>query len=122
MHKKIKISYHQIFLLFVFLLIAVSSCKSSFEKIRTSNDPEKILIEANKYYDDEKYMNAQILYEIILPYYKGKKEADDIYYKFAYTYYNLKDYLVASHYFKSFASSFANSPKKEEALYMTAIS
>ncbi len=122
MHKKIKISYHQIFLLFVFLLIAVSSCKSSFEKIRTSNDPEKILIEANKYYDDEKYMNAQILYEIILPYYKGKKEADDIYYKFAYTYYNLKDYLVASHYFKSFASSFANSPKKEEALYMTAYS
>lgn len=122
MHKKIKISYHQIFLLFVFLLIAVSSCKSSFEKIRTSNDPEKILIEANKFYDDEKYMNAQILYEIILPYYKGKKEADDIYYKFAYTYYNLKDYLVASHYFKSFASSFANSPKKEEALYMTAYS
>lgn len=122
MHKKIKISYQQIFLLFVFLLFAASSCKSSFEKIRTSNDPEKILVEANKFYDDEKYMNAQILYEIILPYYKGKKEADDIYYKFAYTYYYLKDYLVASHYFKSFASSFSNSPKKEEALYMTAYS
>lgn len=122
MHKKIKISYQQIFLLFVFLLFAASSCKSSFEKIRTSNDPEKILVEANKFYDDEKYMNAQILYEIILPYYKGKKEADDIYYKFAYTYYYLKDYLVASHYFKSFASSFSNSPKKEEALYMTAFS
>jgi outer membrane protein assembly factor BamD len=122
MHKKIKISYQQIFILSVFLLFAASSCKSSFEKIRTSNDPEKILIEANKYYDDEKYMNAQILYEIILPYYKGKKEADDIYYKFAYSYYYLKDYLVASHYFKSFASSFTNSPKKEEALYMTAYS
>jgi outer membrane protein assembly factor BamD len=122
MHKKIKAVYQNIFLLSLIILFTVSSCKSSFEKIRTSNDPEKILMEANNYYDDEKYMNAQILYEIILPYYKGKKEADDIYYKFAYTYYHLKDYLVASHYFKSFASSFTNSPKREETLYMTAYS
>lgn len=104
------------------MAIASYSCKSSFEKVRTSNDPEKILVEANKYYDQEKYMNAQILYEIILPFYKGKKEAEDLFYKFAYTYYHLKDYMVAAHYFRSYATTFSNSPKREECLYMTAYS
>lgn len=110
------------FIVLIFLASTIFSCKSSFEKVRTSNDPEKILIEANKFYDEEKYMNAQILYEIILPFYKGKKEADDLFYKFAYTYYHLKDYMVAAHYFRSYASSFINSPKREECLYMTAYS
>ncbi|MBK7093601.1 MAG: outer membrane protein assembly factor BamD [Saprospiraceae bacterium] len=110
------------FIVLVFFTVTIYSCKSSFEKVRTSNEPEKILVEANKFYDEEKYMNAQILYEIILPFYKGKKEADDLFYKFAYTYYHLKDYMVASHYFKSYASSFSNSPKREECLYMTAYS
>ncbi len=108
-----------------FLLIAVflmSSCKSSFEKLRTSNDPEKIFIEANKYYKQGDYMKAQILYEIVLPYYKGKKEAQDLFYKFAYTYYYLEDYMLASHYFKSYSNSFTNSPYREEVLFMAAYS
>lgn len=119
--------YHKKFLhfsswvLIVFVLI-FSSCKSSFEKVRTSNDPVKIYESANKYFEDGKYMNAQILYEIVLPYFKGKKEAEDLFYNYAYTYYNLKDYLIASHYFESYASSFYNSPKKEECMYMAAYS
>lgn len=109
----------------VIILVMISltySCKSSFEKIRTSNDPEYIFKEANKLYDDGKYMNAQILYEIIIPFFRGKTEAEDIFYRYAYTYYNLKDYSTAAHYFRSFASSFLNSDKREECLYMAAYS
>lgn len=101
-------------------MILFGSCKSSFEKVRTSNDPEKMYIAANKYYDEGSYSNAQILYELIIPYYRGKKEAEDLYYRYAYTYYNLKDYMLASHYFKNFAASFYNSPRREEAMYMSA--
>lgn len=110
-------------LIIIFMMISLAySCKSSFEKIRTSNDPEYILGEANKLFDDGKYMNAQILYEIIIPFYRGKSEAEDIFYRYAYTYYNLKDYLTAAHYFRSFSSSFLNSDKREEALFMAAFS
>jgi len=108
-----------------FLILSIvlfASCKSSYEKLRTSNDPEKILVNANKYYQDGDYLKAQTLYEIVLPYYKGKKQAEDIYFKFANTYYNLEDYILSAHYFKSYAKSFINSPKREEALYMAAYS
>ena len=113
--------YRNIAFLFIAVFL-ISSCKSSFEKLRTSNDPEKIFVEANKFYDNEDYMKAQILYEIVLPYYKGKKEAQDLFYKFAYTYYYLEDYMLASHYFKSYSNSFTNSPYREEVLFMAAYS
>ncbi len=113
--------YNNIALLF-FTVFLISSCKSSFEKLRTSNDPEKVFIEANKFYEKGNYMKAQILYEIVLPYYKGKKEAQDLFYKFAYTYYYLEDYMLASHYFKSYSNSFTNSPYREETLFMAAYS
>ena len=106
----------------IFLTLVIYSCKSSFEKVRTSNDPVQILTEADRYYDEGKYMNAQVLYEIILPFYKGKKEAEELFYKYAYTYYYLRDYMVAAHYFRSYASSFVSNPKREECLYMTAYS
>jgi len=108
-------------LLFTFLIL-FSSCKTEFEKIRTSNDPTKILVEATKQYDDENYLKAQSLYDIIIPFYRGKKEADDIFYKYAYTHYNLNDYILASHYFDSYAKTFGNSTKKEEASFMAAYS
>jgi outer membrane protein assembly factor BamD len=110
-------------LIIAIMIISLAySCKSSFEKIRTSNDPEYILTEANKLFDEGKNMNAQILYEIIIPFYRGKNEAEEIFYRYAYTYYNLRDYSTAAHYFRSFSSSFLNSDKREEALYMAAYS
>lgn len=104
------------------LVIAVNGCKSEFERVRTSNDPVLLLGQANKYYDQGKYMNAQTLYDIAIPYFRGKAEAEDLFYKYAYTYYHLEDYILAAHYFKNFASSFVNSSKKEEAAYMSAYS
>ena len=108
--------------LIILIIVLFASCKSSFERLRTSNDPEKILLSANKYYEEGDYLKAQTLYEIVLPYYKGKKQAEDLFFKFAYTYYHLEDYILAAHYFKSYANSFINSPKREEALYMAAYS
>ncbi len=108
--------------LIILIIILFASCKSSFEKLRTSNEPEKIFVSANKYYQDGDYLKAQTLYEIVLPYYKGKKQAEELFFNFANTYYQLEDYILAAHYFKSYANSFINSPKREEALYMAAYS
>ncbi len=103
-------------------LICLQSCKTQFEEVRTSNDPVKILASANKYYEDEDYLKAQALYELVIPFYRGKKEAEDLFYKYAYTYYNQNQFILAAHYFNSFSNTFYNSPKKEEMSYMSAYS
>ena len=55
------------------------SCKSTYEQVRTSNDPVKIMEEANKLYQDEDYYKAQALYELVIPFFRGKKEAQDLF-------------------------------------------
>jgi len=92
---------------FTCLLFILSACKSEFELLRTSNQPEKIYIAANKYYDEKDYDRAIALYDIIIQYYRGKQEAE---------------FILASTYFKNYASTFSNSPKKEEMEFMSAYS
>ena len=88
--------------------------------MRTSNDPEKVLQAANDYYEKEDYLKAQALYEIIIPFYRGKKEAEDLFYKYSYTYYHQDQFLLAAHYFNSFTKTFYNSTSKEEMAFMSA--
>lgn len=107
---------------FAVSVILFVSCKSEFERVRTSNDPVLILKEANEYYEGEAWLRAQTLYDIVIPFYRGKVEAEDLFFKYAYTYYNLEDYILAAHYFNSFANSFINSSKREEASFMSAYS
>ena len=103
-------------------MVLVSSCKTDYEKVRTSNDPKLMYQAANQYYADGNYLNAQTLYELSIPYYRGKKEAEELYYNFADCHYQMGEYILSSHYFKNFATSFYSSPKKEQADYMAAYS
>lgn len=108
--------------IYLLLLVGLVSCKSQFEKVRASNDPEKVLKEADRYFQEEDYTKAQILFEQVIPFYRGKEKAEDLFFKFAQTHYHLKEYMLAAHYYKSFANTYFNSPKKEEALFMSAYS
>lgn len=100
----------------------LSSCRTAFEEVRSSNDPIKILEAANKYYEEEDYLKAQTLYELVVPFYRGKQEAEDVFYKYAYTYYHMEQYILAAHYFNSFTKTFYNSARKEEMAFMSAYS
>lgn len=110
------------FLIAFLILSGFVACKSSYEKVRSSNDPDRILKSADNYYAQEEYVKAQGLYEIIIPYYRGKKEAEDLFYKYTYCYYNQGEYLLASHYFNNFVKTFYNSTRKEEMSFMSAYS
>ncbi len=108
--------------LFILIIVLLGACKTDYEKVRTSNDPKLIYEAANQYYKNGNYLNAQTLYELCIPYYRGKEEAEDLYYKFADTHFQQGEYLLSSHYFKNFASSFYASPKKDEAEFLAAYS
>lgn len=97
-------------------------CKSEFEKIRASGDTDKIYTKAFEYYEQEEYLRAQTLLELIIPAYRGKPELEKIYFAYADTYYKLGKYIMGNYYFKNFASTFPNSAQREEADFMAAYS
>lgn len=104
------------------ILVGLTSCKSKFESLRTSNQPEKVYKAANDYYKEKQYDRAIALYDIVIQYYRGKQEAEDLFFKYAYAHYYQGDYILASTYFKNYAGTFSNSVNKEEAEYMAAYS
>lgn len=104
------------------LAVLLTSCKSEFEKIRTSGDPELLLTKANEYYEKDEFQKAQTLYELLIPVYRGKKELESIYYNYAYTYYHLQRYILASYYFTNFSTTFPTSQYREELEFMSAYS
>jgi outer membrane protein assembly factor BamD len=106
----------------VYLLLAVviAGCKSNFEKLRTSTDTAKKYQEALKLYNNKKYTKALVLFEDLVQRYKGRSEAEDLYYYYADTHYKLGDYTTARYHFKTFADTYPSSPKAEQARYMSA--
>lgn len=106
----------------VYLLLAVviAGCKSNFEKLRTSTDTAKKYQEALKLYNSKKYSKALVLFEDLVQRYKGRSEAEDLYYYYADTHYKLGDYTTARYHFKTFADTYPSSAKAEQARYMSA--
>lgn len=104
------------------LLFSVVSCKSEYEKIRTSGDGERILNQAFAYYEKEQYLRAQTLFDLVLTNLRGDPRAEKAYFYYAYSHYYQKDYTLAAYYFKTFSNTFTNSPFREEAAFMSAYS
>jgi outer membrane protein assembly factor BamD len=107
------------FLYLSIISIFFVSC-SNLNKVLKSNDPQYKLRMAEQYYAKGKYTQAQMVYEDVIPYFKGSQEFEDIYYKYAYTAYHQRDYLNAENLFKTFLEVFPNSKSAEEIQYMRA--
>lgn len=100
----------------------LASCKSEFERVRASGDPALLYQKAFEYYDNEDYLKSQALLELVMPSYRGKKEAEAIFMRYAYTYYHTGQYILASYYFNNFSQTYSTSPQREEADFMSAFS
>ncbi|MBK9337032.1 MAG: outer membrane protein assembly factor BamD [Lewinellaceae bacterium] len=98
------------------------ACKSEFERIRVSGDAELVLNKAFEYYEKGEYLRSQTLFDLVLNTVRGGKDAEKAYFQYAYTYYHLKQYVLAAYYFKSFSNTFTSSAYREEATYMSAYS
>lgn len=109
----------------LFILIAsilfLQACSSQFSKVLKSKDYEYKLKMADKYYAGKKYHKAQQLYVELFPVFKGSDKFEDLYYKYAYCSYYLKDYLDAENLYNGYLGVFPNSPRAEEIAYMHAL-
>ncbi|MFN3639516.1 MAG: outer membrane protein assembly factor BamD [Flavobacterium sp.] len=101
------------------ILVFFASC-SPYQKALKSEDVAVKYPMAEKLYEEKKYTKAIRLFEQIAPSYRGKPQAEKMFYMYAQSYYKSKQYYLAGYQFESFVSAYPKSEKVEEAAYLSA--
>lgn len=104
---------------FSLLLTALASC-GEYNKILKSTDTIVKYEAAKKYFDQGKYSRTVALLEEVIPLLRGTSHAEESLYLQAQANYELKDYIAASEYFKTYYTSFPRGARAEEARYYSA--
>jgi outer membrane protein assembly factor BamD len=108
-------------LFYISICLLFASC-NGYQKLLKSSDVNNKLTKANDYYTKKQWAKAQELYENVMPVMKNTRNYEPLFYRYAYTFYYMKDYLTASYRFKNFVEYFPNSPDAEECEYMEGLS
>jgi outer membrane protein assembly factor BamD len=101
-------------LLLVFLTV---SC-NEYQKALKNDDVAVKFETGTKLYEAGKYNKAIRLFEQIAPAYRGKPQAEKLFYMFSQSYYKTEQYYLAGYQFESFASGYPKSEKVQEAAYL----
>lgn len=101
-------------------LVTLAGC-NGYERVLKSNDVNYKLTKANEYYDKKQYLRSNELFRDLLPVMKGTRNFEPLYYRYAYSFYYMKDYFNASYHFKNFVDFFPSSKDAEECEFMHAI-
>jgi outer membrane protein assembly factor BamD len=107
---------NKIFSFFLILVLFVSC--NQYQKALKSDDVAVKTEAANKMYETGKYLKAIRLYEQVAPAYKGKPQAERLFYMYSKALYNTKQYYLAGYQFENFAASYPRSEKREEASFL----
>ena len=104
---------------FLFIAFLLISC-SEYQKALKSDDVAIKNEAANKMYEAGKYVKAIRLYEQIAPAYKGKPNAERMFYFYSMSLYKSKQYYLAGYQLENFVASYPKSEKREEAAFYAA--
>ncbi|MEL1247592.1 outer membrane protein assembly factor BamD [Flavobacterium helocola] len=104
---------------FLFIAFLLISC-SEYQKALKSDDVAVKSEAANKMYEAGKYAKAIRLYEQIAPVYKGKPNAERMFYFYSMSLYKSKQYYLAGYQLENFVASYPKSEKREEAAFFAA--
>lgn len=101
-------------------LILLSASCSDYNKIFKNADNDIKYEVAKKYYQKGDYGKTATILEGILMFMKVTEHAEESLYLLAMTYYNQKDYVTASHYFKTLYTTYPKSQYAEDARFTSA--
>lgn len=107
------------FLSVLLISIILSSC-SEYQRALKSEDAGVKFDAAVVQYEKGKYNKAIRLFEQIAPAYRGKPQAEKMFFLYAQSYYKTEQYYLAGYQFESFTSSYPKSEKIEEASFLGA--
>ncbi|MBC7864301.1 MAG: outer membrane protein assembly factor BamD [Bacteroidia bacterium] len=109
---------------FLFILIPILALTIScgkFSKLVKSSDYKLKLVKAREYFDKKDYYHAQMLFDELIPLYKGQPEEEEIYFYFCYCNYNQGDFSLAGYHFRNFVRTFPQSVHAESCSFMSAL-
>lgn len=107
-------------LLGILCILLFASCNREYNKVMKSSDLEYKKNAALAYYEKGEYDKVIPIFEEYLTYFKGTKTTEDILYKYAYSYYMQKDYVLSAFYFKNYINNYPRGEKVEMAAFMMA--
>ncbi len=102
----------------ILIISLLQSC--DFNTAKKIQDPEKKYKTALVYYEEGKYAKTQILLEDIILSLRMTKKGEDALYKYADSYYRMKDYILAGYYFRKYVEDYPKGQKTETAQFMSA--
>ena len=108
-----------VFLLLVLVVAGCSNQRKLNEALKSPNPNYKFTV-AKEFYANDDFFRALPLLENLVPVTKGSRLGEDVYYYYAKTHYNLKDYYLAGYYLKNFAKIYPVSDKAEECYFLGA--
>jgi outer membrane protein assembly factor BamD len=103
----------------IVLIVLFSSCNEYQKALKNEDIAAKFEI-GTKMYEARKYSKAIRLFEQIAPQYRGKPQAEKLFYMFSQSYYKTRQYTLSGYQFESFVSSYPKSEKVQEAAYLGA--
>ena len=101
------------------LLLVLGSC-SEYQQLIKKGDLAAKTKAAEAYYKEGNYKKALRLFELIVPAYRGKPQAERILFYEADTYYQLRDYYISAYKLDRFAIAFPKSDKRPEVEFKAA--
>jgi outer membrane protein assembly factor BamD len=101
------------------VIVLFCSCNEYQNALKTEDVAIKFAV-ASKLYDAGKYTKAIRLFEQIAPSYRGKPQAEKLFYMFSQSYYKTQQFYLAGFQFENFVSSYPKSEKLQEAFFLGA--
>ena len=101
------------------VVILFYSC-NEYQNALKSEDVSVKFDMGSKLYEAGKYSKAIRIFEQLAPAYRGKPQAEKLYYMYAQSYYKTKQYYLAGYQFESFVSNYPKSEKIEEMAFLGA--
>jgi outer membrane protein assembly factor BamD len=92
----------------------------NYNKLLKSTDYDLKLRKAKEYYDKKYFIRSAQLYEELIPVVKGTDRAEEVYYYYTWSEYNLGDYILCQYHFKNYTRQFPMGKHVEECYYMNA--
>jgi len=107
------------YLYILFIALLLTSC-SEYQQALKKDDIKLKYEVAEKLYEKGKYGKAIRLFEQIAPSYRGKPQAEKMFYMYAQSLFKNKQYYTAGYQFDSFTAGYPRSEKSEEAQFLGA--
>jgi outer membrane protein assembly factor BamD len=101
------------------VVVLFYSCNEYQKALKTEDVAVKFDV-STKLYESGKYSKAIRLFEQMAPSYRGKPQAEKLFYMYAQSYFKTKQYYLAGYQFESFVSGYPKSEKIEEAAFLAA--